>query len=115
MGNCRENGGRKMNNFLLGQKHLSNNAINDNTDCLCGIKPPDNNNILLHALNISAYTGMEYETVKKWLDKYPNAVEQVANNKPDKIRLAGAIITDRSPDSWDAITKDYDPMYEPKV
>jgi transposase len=69
----------------------------------------------LHALNIAAYTGMEYETVKKWLDKYPQAVEQVAINKPDKISLAGAIITDRSPDSWDAITKDYDPTNEPKV
>ena len=54
----------------------------------------------LHAINISEYSGMEYPTVVKWLESHPEAVGEIAELKPDKINLAGAIITDRTLSSW---------------
>ena len=56
-------------------------------------------------INIAEYSGMEYETVKNWLDKYPSSIDDIAILKPDKLHLAGAIITDRTLPAWFEVVK----------
>jgi len=57
------------------------------------------------AENIAFLTGFQVATVREWLEKHPEAVDEIKEIKPDKLTIAGAIITDRSLKSWIEISE----------